>query len=65
VASTGGLGLRVVSEAEFAEFQAWKAELQAVATGGADVEEDGGSEEDDSQEYELGLVALPVRGPRA
>jgi hypothetical protein len=58
-------GLRVVSAAGFAEFQAWKAELQAIASGGAGAGEDDGSEEDDSQEYEFGSVALPVGGARA
>jgi hypothetical protein len=60
--------LRIVSEAEFAEFQALKAKLRAIfdtgAGAGASAEEDCGLEEDD-QEYELGSVALPVGAARA
>ncbi|GAQ84327.1 hypothetical protein KFL_001850020 [Klebsormidium nitens] len=54
-------GLRIVSAAEFAEFLAWKAELQAIAAEGAGAgegAEEEGSEYDD-QEYELSSLALP------
>lgn len=68
-AVAGGLGLRIVSEAEFAEFQAWKAELQAISDGGADAgtgaEEDASGSEGDDQDYETGPAAFPVGGARA
>jgi hypothetical protein len=51
---TGG-----VNEAEYAEFQAWKAMSQAAAVVEAQTEEGEGSEWDD-QEYQLGAVALSV-----
>jgi hypothetical protein len=54
-------GSPVVSQAEFAEFQAWRARTQAAAATRAspDSGEDSGGEWDD-QEYEMGAVALPV-----
>jgi hypothetical protein len=68
-AVAGSLGLRIVSKAEFAEFQAWKVELQAISNRGAgagtSAEEDDGASEDDDQGYELGSVALLVGGARA
>eukprot|EP00243_Klebsormidium_subtile_P012705 TRINITY_DN791_c0_g1_i1.p3 TRINITY_DN791_c0_g1~~TRINITY_DN791_c0_g1_i1.p3 ORF type:complete len:100 (+),score=12.82 TRINITY_DN791_c0_g1_i1:296-595(+) len=51
----GRVGQLTVSAAEFAEFQAWKAELQAISAGGAGAgagagaEEDAGSESDDPE----------------
>jgi hypothetical protein len=50
-----------VSEVEFAEFQAWKAQSQAALATGVESEEQDEDEWDD-QEYQLGAVALPMLG---
>jgi hypothetical protein len=47
-----------VNEADFAEFEAWKARSQAAMATGVEAEEQEGDEWDD-EEYELGAVALP------
>jgi hypothetical protein len=57
VASQSSAG---VSEAEFAEFQAWKARYQAAAaTCLRDAEEQEDEDEWDDEEYAIGAVALP------
>jgi hypothetical protein len=62
IGCSGAAGPPGVSEAEFAEFQAWKARSQAaVATGVQDEGSDSKGEWDD-QEYRLGAVALPMSG---
>jgi hypothetical protein len=51
-----------ISEAEFAEFRAWRAQSQAAAATRVADRESEGEEEWDDEEYELGAVALPCGG---